>query len=201
MCLAAYGRTPTALLSDAGVWSGNTTAVHATHLTDDDLATLGSAGITACLCPTTERDLADGIGPARALADAGARLSLGSDQHVAVDMFAEAQALEGHERLTSRRRGRFAPADLVTTLTAHESLGWDDVGRLEVGARADLVVVRDDTVRTAGASPEQLLLAASAADISTVIVDGVEVVSAGHHRLGDVGVLLGETISELWADL
>lgn len=200
ICLAYYGQTPTQILAEAGIWDGDATAVHATHVSDDDVATLGGAGSAVCLCPTTERDLADGIGPARALADAGARLTLGSDQHVVIDIFDEMRALEGHERLTSLRRGRFTPAESICAMTAHDSLGWEDAGRLEPGARADLVVLRDDTVRTAGASSEQLIMAATAADVSTVIIDGVEVVTDGHHRLSEVGALLSETINALWAD-
>src|SRR5690606_16569238 len=129
-------------------------------------------GSWACFCPTTERDLADGIGPAVALREAGARLSLGSDQHAVVDLIEEARALEMHERLATRQRGRLAPAELLAAATAHESIGWPDAGRLEVGARADLVAVRDDTVRTAGSDPDQILLAATASDVDTVVVDG-----------------------------
>ena len=57
------GCTPTGLLADEGVLGPATTAVHATHLTDADIALLGGTGTAVCLCPTTERDLADGIGP------------------------------------------------------------------------------------------------------------------------------------------
>ena len=84
-CLARHGLTPTGLFAAEGVLGQATTAVHATHLTDADIALLGGSGAGVCLCPTTERDLADGIGPARALHDAGAPLSLGSDQHAVVD--------------------------------------------------------------------------------------------------------------------
>ena len=104
-CLAAHGRTPTGLLADAGALSADFTAVHATHLTDDDVALLGGAGVTACLCPTTERDLADGIGPARRLAEAGARLATGSDSHAVIDPFEEARAIELDERLATGVRG------------------------------------------------------------------------------------------------
>ncbi len=197
-CRDFYGCTPTELLHDTGALGRATTVVHATHLTDDDVATLGGARVTACFCPTTERDLADGIGPARALRDAGAALSLGSDQHAVIDSIEEARALEMHERLASKRRGRLTPADLLAALTAHESIGWPEAGRLAAGARADLVAVRLDTVRTAGIDPAQVLLAATAADVDTVLVDGDVVVSGGRHRLGDVGALLAEAITPLW---
>ncbi|HET6876174.1 MAG TPA: amidohydrolase family protein, partial [Jatrophihabitans sp.] len=183
---------------DAGILGVDTTAVHATHLTAADVATLGRTGTTACFCPTTERDLADGIGPARALADAGARLSLGSDQHAVVDLLEEARALEMDERLASGERGRFAPEQLLRAMTRHDSIGWPDAGRLEPGARADLVAVRLDTVRTAGCAPGQVMVAASAADVDTVIIDGRVVVEGGRHVLGDVGRLLGQAIRGVW---
>ncbi|MBA8793939.1 formiminoglutamate deiminase [Friedmanniella endophytica] len=193
--LGFYGRTPTALLERAGVLGPGTTAVHATHLTEADVATLGAHRTGVCFCPTTERDLADGIGPARLLADAGCMLSLGSDQHAVLDLVEEARALELGERVRSGRRGCFSPAELLAALTRHQAIGWPDAGRIAVGARADLVAVRTDTVRTAGARPEQIVFAATAADVDTVIVDGEPVVRDGRHRLGDVGALLAEVIA------
>jgi formiminoglutamate deiminase len=197
-CLARYGTTPTGLLAGEGALGPLTTAVHATHLTAADVTALGAARTTACFCPTTERDLADGIGPARALSEAGAPLSLGSDQHAVTDLIEEARGLEMNERLASGQRGRFAPAELLTALTAHASLGWPDAGRLAAGAAADLVAVRLDTVRTAGTDPGQVLLAATAADVDTVVAGGEVIVSGGQHRLGDVGHLLGTAIDALW---
>jgi formiminoglutamate deiminase len=197
---AYYGRSPTGLLDESGALTPRTTVVHATHLTDGDTQALGGARVTACFCPTTEQDLADGIGPARALADAGVRLSLGSDQNAVVDLIGEARALESGERLASLRRGRFRPDELLAAATAHGSLGWADAGAIAPGMRADLVCVRLDTVRTAGVDPAQVLLAATAADIDSVWVDGAPVVSGGAHRLGDVAGLLTDAISDLWAD-
>ena len=197
-CQGFYGMTPTALLDVEGVLGPLTSAVHATHLTDEDVATLGRTRTTVCLCPTTERDLADGIGPARRLRDAGSPLSLGSDQHAFIDLLGEARALEMDERLGSLQRGRFDLDELLKAATRHESLGWDDVGRLEVGARADLVAVRLDSRRTAGSAPQQIILTATGADVDTVIVDGRTIVSGGQHLLGDVGTLLQRTIEPFW---
>jgi formiminoglutamate deiminase len=200
-CLAAYGVTPTRLLDDAGALSPRTSAVHATHLSDDDVVRLGRASTYACFCPTTERDLADGIGPAPALRAAGSPLTLGSDQHAVIDLLEEARALEMHERLVSHERGTFAPHELVDALTAtgHRSLGWDDAGRIAPGMRADLVAVRLDTLRTAGSLPEQVLLSASASDVDTVVVDGRVVVSAGRHVRYDVPSELHRSITSLWS--
>jgi formiminoglutamate deiminase len=200
-CRAVYGVTPTALLRAAGALGRRTTAVHATHLSDDDIAALGETGTTVSFCPTTERDLADGIGPARRLLEAGAPLVVGSDQHAVIDLLEEVRAMEMNERLASLERGRIEVGSLVEALTSagQRSIGWDDAGRLEVGARADLVAVRTDSVRTAGSALDQLVFAATAADIDTVMVDGVLVVQGGVHVLGDVAALLTDAIAPLWA--
>jgi formiminoglutamate deiminase len=194
-CQALHGRTPVELLTEHGILADGAVGVHATHLTDHDVDLLATAGAGVCLCPTTERDLADGLGPARRLADAGVRLSLGSDSHAVIDPFEEARGLELHERLATGRRGHFAPAELLAAATAHDALGWPDAGRIEPGARADLVAVRLDSVRTAGCDPEAALLAATAADVTHVMVDGRLVVSGGEHVGFDVSEALRRVLS------
>ncbi|MDQ2797229.1 MAG: amidohydrolase family protein, partial [Actinomycetota bacterium] len=126
-------------------------------------------------------------------------LSLGTDQHAIVDFFEEARALELNERLRSGRRGRFSPAELIAAMTRHDSIGVPDAGRLEAGARADLVVVGLDSVRTAGTDPAQLVFAAGAPDVRTVLVDGAVVVDDGVHVLGDVGRMLNDAITYVWS--
>jgi formiminoglutamate deiminase len=199
-CQDYYGVSPTALLAGLGVWGPTTTAVHATHVSAEDIDLLGASRTLACFCPTTERDLADGIGPARRLLAAGCQLCVGSDQHAVTDPLDEARSLEMNERLASGERGRLDPSQLVTVLTLNgqRSVGWVDAGELRVGARADLVAVRLDSPRTAGSLAAQVVMSASAPDVDTVIVDGRTVVQGGRHVLGDVGSLLQSSIEPLW---
>jgi cytosine/adenosine deaminase-related metal-dependent hydrolase len=198
--LAFYGLSPSELLAGADALGSRTTVVHATvapHMT-----LLGSTGTNVCLCPTTERDLADGIGPAKLLAEHGSPLCLGSDQNAVVDLLEEARAMEMHERLFSLERGVFTPSELVDALTVHghAALGWPEAGRIAVGAPADLVAIRLDTVRTAGTAVPQAIYGATAADIHTVVNAGRTVVTEGRHVLGDVGTLLAQAIAPLWED-
>jgi formiminoglutamate deiminase len=188
-CHAAYGTTPTRLLADHGALGPRTTAVHATHLEAEDIRLLGGTGTTACFCPTTERDLADGIGPAPALAAAGCPIALGSDSHAVIDPFEEARALETHERLRTGRRGHWPAVRLLEAATAagHAALGWPESGRIAPGALADLTTITLDSVRTAGASgadaAQAAVWAATAADVRHVVVGARPVVRDGVHLL------------------
>jgi formiminoglutamate deiminase len=199
-CREVYGTTPTALLHYEGALSDRFTAVHATHLSQADIALLGGARAFCCFCPTTERDLADGIGPAARLRDAGAALTLGSDSHAIIDPLEEARAVELDERLASGVRGRHGAVDLMRALTesGYASLGWPEGGAIRVGALADLVAVRLDGVRLAGASRQHLLdslvFAGAAADARDVIVGGRFVVRDGVHVSLDVSAELASAI-------
>ncbi|MGI5283329.1 formimidoylglutamate deiminase [Nonomuraea polychroma] len=199
-CVEMYAATPVQLLHEHEALGPRSTAVHATHLTDVDVELLAHSGTHICMCPTTERDLADGIGPARTLADRGAPITLGSDSHAVIDLFEEARAVELDERLASGKRGHWTAADLLAAATSagHTSLGFADAGMLVPGARADLVSVRLDSVRTAGARGlEAVVFAATAADVHSVVSNGRRVVEDGRHVLGDVGSLLAEVIGAL----
>jgi formiminoglutamate deiminase len=197
-CLAAYGRTPSQVLDETGFLSPRTSAVHATHLTPVDVGLLGSSGTYSCFCPTTERDLADGIGPSVALRDAESLLTLGSDSHAVIDLFEEMRAVELNERLASQERGHWSAAELLAaaTVTGHRSIGFGDAGVIEVGARADLVALRLDSVRTAGTGGlvETAVFAASAADVTDVVANGVQVVAEGNHVKLAVGAELAASI-------
>ncbi|HLN75735.1 MAG TPA: formimidoylglutamate deiminase [Nocardioidaceae bacterium] len=202
-CLEAYGMTPTELLDDAGALGSLTTAVHATHLTVLDVERLGGTGTHACFCPTTERDLGDGIGPSRQLYAAGARLTLGTDSHAVVDPFEEMRAVELDERLATQERGHWSAEELLTaaTVTGHRSLGFEEGGRIAVGAPADLVTLGLRSPRTAGTggAAESAVFAAGAADVTQVVAGG-RVVATAEDR-AEIGCELDSVISRLWEEV
>ncbi len=196
-CVAQHGLTPVELLDSAGALATTPfTAVHATHLTRADIARLGEAGACICMCPTTERDLADGVGPAHTLTQAGASLALGSDSHAVIDLLEEARAVELDERLATGVRGSHAPIALARAATAggYASLGWPEGGRIEPGALADLTTLALDSPRLAGTRSQEALDAAifagAAADVHSVIVGGRQIVRDGAHVTLDVAAEL-----------
>jgi formiminoglutamate deiminase len=190
-CRAAFGATPAEVLYEAGALGPRSTMVHATHLTARDIDLLGGSQTAVCMCPVTEADLADGVGPAPALAAAGCALTLGSDGHSVIDLLEEARWMELCQRLVTRRRGHFTAEELAVAATAsgHACLGWPDAGEIVPGAYADLVTVSLEGPRLSGAEAGDplaaLFAAGTAADVRHVVVSGADVVRDGRHLLVD----------------
>ena len=189
-CVAATGMTPTQVLDNVGLLGPHMTAVHATHLTDTDIGLLGGSRTCVCLCPTTERDLADGVGPAASLRDAGATLSLGTDSNAFIDMFEETRAIETDERLVTGKRGLHTPSLLLTAATSvgATSLGWGSHG-IQVGNPADFIALSLDSVRLASFDSANgaahIVHSAAPSDVRDVWVGGKQIVSDFQHTKVD----------------
>ncbi len=198
-CLAEHGRRPVELLADVGLLSPRFTAVHGIHLSDAEVALLGRARASVCACPSTERNLGDGVVPADALMAAGVRVCLGTDSQASIDLLDDARQLESHLRLV---RGRRAVLDagggqvdglalrLLESATVHgaEALGLP-VGRLAPGLPADFFTVDLNHPSLAGVDRESLIPAlvfgAPQEAIREVAVAGRFIVEDGRHPLAE----------------
>jgi formiminoglutamate deiminase len=204
-CCAVHGCTPVELLNRNGVLSERFTAVHATHLAGWDIDLLQASDSTCCICPTTERDLADGIGPTSAFRKSGISMCIGTDSHAVIDPFEEARGIELDERLATLRRGNHQPGELLLAATeaGYRSLGWHEGGRIEVGALADLTTVALTSPRLAGIDPTHagaaVVFAATANDVHHVMVGGRVIVADGAHTTIDVADALARSIGAVWA--
>ena len=198
LCLEEHGVEPLALLDGEGVLSPRMTLVHGVHLAPGDIERLRSRGATVCACPTTERDLGDGILPATALGAAGVPLALGTDSHAQIDPFAEMQGLEGHSRLQSLRRCQLlepatdnmekrevGPALINAATRGGEAAMGMAIGALEPGCPADFIAVDLNHRRVLGVGQDQLpsaiAMGGQLGSIREVVVGGTRVVKGGHH--------------------
>ncbi|MCW2844776.1 MAG: N-formimino-L-glutamate deiminase, partial [Nocardioides sp.] len=120
--------------------------------------------------------------------------------HAVIDLFEEMRAVELDERLATRQRGHWSGAELLeaATVTGHDSLGFEQAGRIAVGQRADLVTIDTTTPRTAGTGADEntAVFAAAAEDVTQVMVDGRVVVRQGDRH--EIGRELDEVIGALW---
>ena len=152
---------PIELLHDAQALTSRTTLIHATHLDARALDLLASHRPTVCACPTTERNLGDGFLPALPLLLRHVPIALGTDSQADIDLWEDARLVEYHERLRYERRNVLAAAWpvwhpervreerrevgelLLPMLNLHgaRALGWDALGEIRPGARADLVAL------------------------------------------------------------
>jgi len=193
-CIKEYGRSPVALLDTEGLLSKRFTAVHAIHVTPKAINAMAQAGALVCACPTTERNLGDGVVPVDSYFDAGVRVSLGSDSQIQIDLLEDARELEYHLRLQKTARNVLAPADDTSssalarrlfdcaTVNGAESIGFNG-GRLEPGAPADFFTVDLDDLSIAGCAVEDLLsnivFSLSKTAVRDVVVAGKPIVSNG----------------------
>ena len=189
-CIEEYGRSPVALLDTEGLLSKRFTAVHAIHVTPKAIAAMARAGAIVCACPTTERNLGDGVVPADAYFEAGVRVALGSDSQIQIDLLEDAREMEYHLRLQKTARNVLAPVNDDTssalarrlfdcaTVSGAESIGFNG-GKLEPGAPADFFTVDLDDLSIAGSSVEDLLanivFSLSRTAIRDVVVAGKQV--------------------------
>jgi formimidoylglutamate deiminase len=196
-CVQEHGLRPIELAAEIGMLGSRFTAVHAIHLSDGEIAALGSAAANVCACPSTERNLGDGVVPADRLLAAGAHLALGTDSQASIDLLEDARQLELHLRLVRLRRavldpGRGEQTGLARVLfgTATEggarSLGLS-VGRLRPGAPADFFTVDLHHPSLVGAGGDAALGAivfgGGPAAVRDVYVAGRSVVREGRHAL------------------
>jgi formimidoylglutamate deiminase len=198
-CVEEYGRTPIALLETEGLLSERFTAIHAIHVTPKAIASFAKTRAAVCACPTTERNLGDGVVPADEYLKHGVPICLGTDSHAQIDLLEDARELEYHLRLQKLERALISAAilfDCATIQGAH-SIGSPG-GALEPGKPADFFAVDLDDASIAGASPDDLLssivFTLSRAAVREVVVSGKPIVSEGQH-------LIQEDVIERFDDL
>jgi formimidoylglutamate deiminase len=200
-CVEEYGRTPAALLETEGLLSKRFTAVHAIHVTPKAIASFAKTGAMVCACPTTERNLGDGVVPADEYLKHGVPISLGTDSQVQVDLLEDARELEYHLRLQKLERAVLSDTAAFlfdcATVNGAQSIGASS-GVLEPGRPADFFTVDVDDASIAGASAKDLLagivFSLSRAAVREVVVAGKPIVSEGQH-------LIQEEVVERFNDL
>jgi formimidoylglutamate deiminase len=198
-CIEEYGRSPVALLETEGLLSERFTGVHVIHITPKAVRMLAQARAMVCACPTTERNLGDGIVPADTLFRENVRVSLGTDSQVQIDLLEDARELEYHLRLQKIERIVLAGRDAgqpglasklldCATVNGAQSIGAPS-RNFESGLPADFFTVDLNDPSIAGASQDDLLpsivFSLSRSAVRDVVVGGKRIVEDGRHAAQD----------------
>ena len=195
-CIAEHGRSPVALLESEGLLSDHFTGVHMIHITAKAARMLAAAQAMVCACPTTERNLGDGVVPMDLLLAENVSVSLGTDSQTQIDLLEDARELEYHLRLQKLERAVLSQPDdedrsaIATrlfdcaTINGARSLG-NTSPPLEAGSGADFFTVDLEDPSIAGATTDTLLativFSLNKAGVKDVIVGGRRIVEDGRH--------------------
>jgi len=202
-CIAEYGTTPIALVADNGILSPRTTLIHAIHLTNAEFVAVAAAGATICSCPTTERNLGDGVFPADTAARLGIPVAFGTDSQAQIDILEDARQIEYHLRLEQQQRGILdgvSHPDWVSRESIGNTLyraasrnGYAALGlaggSLMPGEPADFVTVDLNDLSILGVDAASLaaqtVFAVSKTAVRDVAVQGKLVLEDGRHAEGE----------------
>ncbi|HSM32118.1 MAG TPA: TRZ/ATZ family hydrolase [Woeseiaceae bacterium] len=183
----ATGKRPIERLDDVGLLNASLLAVHAVHVTAEEIERLAGAGAGVVHCPASNLKLACGIAPARAFRDAGVTVGLGTDGAASnnlLDILAEARLAALLARVTAGDAGAITAGEALrmATLDAARVLRRDhEIGSIEVGKWADLTCI--DLLRC-NSQPlydpvSQLVYATRADQVSDVWVGGRHLLDRG----------------------
>jgi formimidoylglutamate deiminase len=212
-CLDEHGARPIELLQREGLLREGFTGIHAIHITADEIRYLADAGARIGACPTTERNLGDGIGPAAEWSAEGVRTCFGSDSNIQINLLEDARELEYHVRLQSIRRVVLAPDAGPESLAQSLFASATEVGAASIGApggslstgkAADFFTVDLDDLSLAGADAESLLshiiFSAERTAIRDVYVAGKAILRDGRHPLaGEIVSSFKRVQDKLWS--
>jgi formimidoylglutamate deiminase len=212
-CVREYGATPVELLAKERILGADFTAVHSVHVTAEEIAMLAEAGTTVCSCPTTERNLGDGLVRADDMMAAGIRVALGSDSQAQIDPLEDARELEYHLRLQQQKRaildqvgGKALAARLFECATIHGAASLQvSSGELKPGAFADFFTVDLKDVSIAGNSAENLLpiivFSLNRSAIRDVVVNGRFILhEQRHEQYEEIVSRYRELHEKIWSD-
>ncbi|CAO3404094.1 formimidoylglutamate deiminase [Azospirillum palustre] len=192
-CVAYRGRRPVEHLLDTQPVDGRWCLIHATHMTEAEVAGVAASSAIAGLCLTTEANLGDGFFAAQSYMAQGGRWGIGSDSHISVSPVEELRWLEYGARLTSERRTVLAGGPRRSTARrlvedaqagGAQATGFD-AGRIATGLRADIVVLDTDHPLLAARKGDALLdgwiFAGNTPLVRDVVIAGRAVVRDRRH--------------------
>lgn len=198
---AMYGKTLVQHMKDLGVLHPGVTIAHSVWVTDQDIALMGEAGVSIVHNVISNQKLGAGIAPVRKLLSAGVNVALGTDGLSSNDtarMFDVMKAAGLLHNVSTPDYTRWLTASEVlhaATLAGARSALIDDItGSIEVGKRADLIILDMDNINFTPRNDirNHLVYCENGSSVQTVIVNGDIVVDQGKLTTIDEQEVLAE---------
>ncbi|HKR58540.1 MAG TPA: formimidoylglutamate deiminase [Pyrinomonadaceae bacterium] len=198
-CIEEHARSPVSLLETEGLLSDRFTGIHVIHLKPNEVQKIATSGAMVCACPTTERNLGDGIVPMDLFLAENISVSLGTDSQAEIDLLEDARELEYHLRLQRLERAVLSKSDDdesalavrlfdCATINGARSLGMSRQ-LLQPGSPADFFTIDLDDPSVAGATADSLIstivFSLNRTAIKDVVVGGKCIVQEGRHFAQD----------------
>ncbi|MBE6600181.1 MAG: amidohydrolase [Ruminococcaceae bacterium] len=192
-CIARHGMTPIAYFESLGVLDASVCAAHCVKVTDGDIAIMAKHGVSASHNPVSNLKLGSGIMPVRKLIDGGVNVALGTDgasSNNRLDLLREMQLAALLHKGAQEDPTVTNAREMLKIATENGAMaqGRSDCGRLEVGYRADLVLISVDELNNIPLYDKYSMLAYSArsSDVRMNMVDGRVLYLDGEFKTLDV---------------
>lgn len=198
-CIAQRGVTPTEFFANAGVLDVPVTAAHCVWVSDSDIEILAQKGVTVAHNPVSNLKLASGIMPYNKMKDAGVNIALGTDgvaSNNQLSVLREMQYAALIHKGNTYNASATNASDMIrcATLNGARAQGRQDCGRIDVGYRADLILVNMNSINNLPvySYDSALTYSATESDILMTVCDGRILYENGEYTLIDIEKLRAE---------
>ncbi|MBQ8311102.1 MAG: amidohydrolase [Clostridia bacterium] len=178
-CIRRHGKTPTRFFYDLGVLDASTTAAHCVWVSDEDIAMLAEKGVSVAHNPISNLKLGSGVMPLEKMRKVGINVALGTDgvaSNNRLDVLREMQTAAILHKGFLRNPASTTAREMLPMATRNGALsqGRTDCGRVEVGYRADLVLIDRNAIHNIPSYDDYAMLAYSAErfDVRMTMADG-----------------------------
>ncbi len=206
--LKQYGKTYVEHLNDIGFLGPEVSFAHCVWVSDTDIELLAESGTTVCHNPGSNLRTGGGIAPINRMLEKGVNVALGTD-NISLndddDILQDLRLCANLQHLPGLGKPSPSPGQLfrmVTTNGAKATMFLNDIGTIEKGKRADLVLINLENITQPYLDPEidienAFLCKGSSSDVDTVLIDGEIVLRDGKHTK----ISKAEVISQLQESL
>lgn len=190
-CLERYGKTPTALFDELGMYEYGGGGFHCVYMTEEDLDICKEKGVWVITNPSSNLKLASGIAPIKKMADRGIGIAIGTDgaaSNNCLDMFREMFLVTGLQKVTQRDAAVTDAMDVLrmATVGGAGAMGLTDCDNLSVGKKADMIMIdlQKPNMQPLNNIAKNIVYSGSKQNVKMTMIDGKILYEDGRFDIG-----------------